>query len=102
MDSSGLQWTPLDSTGLQSTPVGIYSDKSRSGLQVDCPVQWTPLHSTPLHSTPLTYSLSRLGSGESPLESTGVQWSPVESIWNTGGTVKTSHCAEMAEMAISN
>ena len=77
MESTGLHWTPLDSSPLQW---GNYSDKSPYGLQVDCPVQWTPLHSTPLQSNIVWVDLA--------VER--VHWSPVESIWNMGGTDKTS------------
>ena len=51
---------------------------------MDWTVQWTPVDSTPLHSTPVMTDIGRLGCGESP----------VESIWNMGGTDKTSLAAK--------
>ena len=47
---------------------------------MDWTVQWSPLHSTPLQSLNIWVGLA--------VEK--VHWSPLESIWNTGGTDKTS------------
>ena len=51
-----VHWSPLESSGVQSTPPVYSSDQSPYGLQ----------------STPVMTDISRLGCGESPLESTGV------------------------------
>ena len=92
MDSTGLHWTPLDSSPLRWEIVVI-----KFQMDSTWTVQSSGLHSTPLHSSQT--SLGGLGCGESPLESTGVQWSPVESIWNMGGTDKTSNRATRIEVS---
>ncbi|EDR01793.1 uncharacterized protein LACBIDRAFT_332965 [Laccaria bicolor S238N-H82] len=53
------------------------------------PVDWTGLDWTGLQWT--GHSASQSGLVRGPLESTGVHWSPLESIWITWGRVKTSH-----------
>ena len=78
LDSSPLQWTPVHSSGLQSTPVDSSPLQSTRWeiivikFHVDSrwTVQSSGLHSTPLHCSQT--SLGGLGCGESPLESTGV------------------------------
>ena len=53
---NGVHQSSLESSGVQSTPLVYSSDKSPYGLQ----------------STPVMTDISRLGCGESPLESSGV------------------------------
>ena len=76
--SHGLQWIPVDSTGLHWTPV--HSGGEIIVIKVHMDTTWTPLHSTPLQSNIVWVDLA--------VER--VQWGPVESIWNMGGTDKTS------------
>ena len=70
MESSGLQWTPLDFDWTLS-PLD-YDWTLKSGLQSSGSLDWTGLQWTRLCT-------SQFGLAKWALESTGVQWSPVES-----------------------
>ena len=72
----GLQWTPVDSSGLHGIPVALLPGQ----------IGWCNVQSSPVQSTGLTLDckpLFRVQSQSSGLwvqsESSGVQWSPVES-----------------------
>src|SRR5271168_337726 len=73
MESSGVHWSPLESTGVQFTPVGLYGDGKSTWTPTGLS---SPVDSTPLHSTLIIDDMGGLGCRESPLESI---WSPVES-----------------------
>ena len=89
VESSGLQWTPLDFDWSLSPLDWDWTLKS--GLQSSVsPLDWTGLDWTGLQWTGLC--TSQIGLAKWALESTGVHWSPLESIWITWGRVKTSTC----------
>ena len=82
MESSGLHWTPQDfdwTLSLLDWDWTLKSGLQSSGTGLD----WTGLQWTGLCT-------SQFGLAKWALESTGVQWSPVESIWIMWGRVKTS------------
>ena len=81
----GLHWTPLDSTGLQWIPVhilpgqiGWYKAQS-TGVQ-SSPVQSSPLdwHWTASHFSESSPSPVDWESSQSPVESSGLHWIPLE------------------------
>ena len=76
MQSSGLQWIPLDFDWTLSPLVWDWTLKR--GLQSSgSPVDWTGLDWTGLQWT--GHCTSQFGLARWALESSGVQWSPLES-----------------------
>ncbi|EDR07318.1 uncharacterized protein LACBIDRAFT_328210 [Laccaria bicolor S238N-H82] len=87
---TGIHWNPLDSDWTHSPVDWDWTQESgweSSGTPVG--VQWTGLDWTGLQWT--GHSASQSGLVRGPLESTGIHWSPLESIWITWGRVKTSN-----------
>ena len=92
LDWTGLEWSGLDLSGVDWTWVE-WSGVEWTGLEwsgVDLTwVEWSGLGWSGLDWTGLH------------MESSGVQWSPVESIWTVGGTAKYCSFADIY-MVIGN